>query len=640
MVRSGAVLVVVLFAGLAQCRAQDDYTVRKPAAVTIDSLRRNLASIALDKSFETFHWSGLARYSNSFGPLSLEFNEQYLSTVINAENILITDNQAADLHLTGRTSEYLDAALRVSSFTLSDNKNIGINNAFSHAVYGGVAIRPMEGIRIEPMIGRRIDQQLDHRDEGTSYLLTITGDTIRSSGYLTDIAGSFQIDKLSPRTLETYGASVEVGKAFDQDTRNDLRLVYNRNRRDFYLAADPDVQEQFNTSYNIETRADNSLGIIDSINYALNRRMLITAAGSVLTRQIDRSMRYQSLTDPLHTSQNTGISELRMEGLVRCDLRVTDRLHGIFTLGYNERNEQHQLQPAAGLRQFDIDSLERIEERKNNLSRRTIISAAAGAALSSSDSIEISGSGSILRYDTPSLDNHDDRDELLYVAGIATHHHLSPVCTIHCAVDLSMTHLVYLSSLMSANNTWNRIIRLSPKIEYTPMREVRTANTFEVLANYTVYDFEYGTSQTHSYVFRQFGFTDSTSVECTGRLSVEGYAYLRYYERGELRWDEFSERPVDYFEDKTFIGTLRYAMSRRLHFSVGIRYFSQMRYGFSGTDHVPVSSFRSIGPMMGIELGAGGRTDLSLKGWYEHQTQTAQPARGTTTLTMLLNVRI
>ena len=367
---------------------------------------------------------------------------------------------------------------------------------------------------------------------------------------------------------------------------------------------------------------------------------MLTAAGSVVTRQIDRSIRYHSLVDPVHTQQNTGISEFRMEGLLRGDIRLSDALRTTLAFGYSERDEEHRLQPESTLRQFDIDSLRRIEERKNNLSRRTTVSASAAAAVSSSDTLELAGSGSILRYDTPSQDNTDDRDELWYVASLTTHHHPSRVLALHFTVDLSMTHLVYLFSQMSANNTWNRILRFAPKIDYAPLPQFRTENSFEVLANYTVYDFDYIASQTHSYVFRQFAFIDSSTIDLTHKLSLDAYTFLRFYERGELRWNDFAERPVDYFEDRTYIGTLRYAISHRLLFSLGIRYFSQMRYGFEGTDHVLVGSFRSLGPMGGIVLGVGSRSDLSLKGWYERQTQTGQPARGTTTLTMLLNVRI
>jgi hypothetical protein len=640
MIRFAAALVCSLFLFVHGLKAQEEAPSRRPVGAGQDSVRGNLFFIGIDKSFETLHWSGRALYKNTFGPLSLQFNEQYLSTIIQAEKTLITDNQMVDLHGTGEITPRFDAAFKISSFLLSDNKDVGINSAYSHAIYGGILLRPVGGVTIEPLIGRRIDRQLEHRDEGTSYLVSVTGDTIRTGGYIANLAGTFQLDELSPRRLETYAVAAGIGRSYDRDTRNQLRAVYNRNRRDFYLSADTDVVRQYGTSYNIETREDNSLGLVDSLDYAAGRGAMLTLAGSVVTRQIDRAIRYHSLTDPIHTAQNTGINELRMEGFLRGVFRVSDRIGGVVTVDYSERNEQHRVDPQNGLRQFEIDSLRRIEERKNNLSKRTIIAASAGAQLSESDSVEVAASGSILRYDTPSGDNHDDRDELWYVAGIATHHRLGSKLILHTSVDLSLTHMVYLSSVMSANNTWNRILRFSPKIEYFPVENFRTVNSFEVLANYTVYDFDVATAQTQSFIFRQFAWFDSTVLNCTNRLSLEGYAYLRFYERGELRWNEFLERPVDYFEDRTLIGTLRYELSSRLLFSLGVRYFSQMRYGFDGAEHVPISSLRSVGPTVGMNLRAGGRTEFTLNGWYERQTQTNQPVRGTTTLTMQLRVRI
>jgi len=97
---------------------------------------------------------------------------------------------------------------------------------------------------------------------------------------------------------------------------------------------------------------------------------------------------------------------------------------------------------------------------------------------------------------------------------------------------VNLSHLVYLSPQRSADNTWNRIFRLSPRFAYKPSEKFFSFNTFEVLANYTTYDFEFISASVRSYVFRQFAFIDSTEVGISNRFSLGWYHYLRFYERG------------------------------------------------------------------------------------------------------------
>ncbi|HSG27406.1 MAG TPA: hypothetical protein VLA34_02920 [Candidatus Krumholzibacterium sp.] len=205
---------------------------------------------------------------------------------------------------------------------------------------------------------------------------------------------------------------------------------------------------------------------------------------------------------------------------------------------------------------------------------------------------------------------------------------------------MSLMHLVYLSSRRSADNTWNRIFRLSPAVTYTPSASFTTANRFEVLANYTVYDFELEGSPVRSFSFRQFAFSDSTVVAVSRRSSLVWRSTVRIYQRGNLRWNDFTEQPVGYFEDFLHWGEIRYRPIQPLIFSLGIRYFSQLRFGYLAEKRVPERFFRSIGPTTGIDWQVSGRTVLSFHGWYEHQSQTGLPDNGIANMSMSLNINL
>lgn len=605
-----------------------------------DSLSsRNLALISFDRFLDTYQWNGRASYSAVLGNLSFLLGEQFLSTLIRTDRNRITDQQQFDLSMKYRIADRLHAATKTSSFSVSDNRSIGISNVSSNAFYGGIEFQPIERLTIAPLIGLRLENQIDQRDQGISYLVNLSSNELEYEGYRTQLDGRFQYDKLAPRILESRNLYLNSEKVFFERTRNRFLFGYSRNRRDFYSPVDDIIRKQFNVTSNIETRSEDAFAVVDSLDYSIGSGFLLTLQGNIFTRDIDRETKYHSYTTAT-PAPNTAIRELRIGGGAQASYRAGDDFNGFVQLTYQERDESHQVQPDDSLSQSSLLTFTRIQERRNNHSRRTSLASAVTVGLPTSDAIMISGSASLLRYDTPSTDNDDDRDELWYIANLTMLHRISQHLSLRLSADANLTHLVYVSSRRSADNTWNRIFRISPRLEYLPTRTVKTVNIFEVLANYTAYDFEYPASPVRSFVFRQFGFIDSSTIDFTRRFSLDLFGQLRFYERGELHWDAFTERPLNYFEDRTYIASVRYNLNPRLLFSVGIRYFSQLRFGYSGSERIVESYMRSSGPITAVVWHVSGRSEFTIRGWYEQQSQTGAPGRTFTNMTMLLRVII
>lgn len=610
------------------CLAQSTNAGYRSQEIQPETLRsHNVASIVLDKSLNTYHWTGLASYENRSGPWSVKFNEQFLSMLIGSDPQLTRDEQTLALSLKRQIVDNLQSAFKVSSFSLSDNQNIGINSASSHAFYAGVEYQPFDRFTILPMVGFRFDNQLDQRDKGLSYNLGAFSDNLQFGGYRTAFNGKLEYDKLDPRTMEMRATSLVVDKNFFQRTRNIFQIQYTRNRRDFYGAADAILRQRYDVSHNIETRTDDAYSFSDLLDYDVSQSVLLSFQGNVFSRQIARQLRYEDLTNPRRPTLGTTINELNFNGSTQITYDPHDFLFGSVKVFYQERDEDHAIQPEENVYPAVVDSLSRTEERKNNHARRTLLSLNLGIIPSPSDSIAVSTTTTLLQYDTPTLLNDDQRDELRYILGLTATHRFNRYLSLQLLAEGDLTHLVYLLATRSADNTWNRILRFAPRVDYVSGNGISSTNTFEVLANYTVYDFEYSLSPTRSFVFRQFGFTDSSSFEITRRLSLDWFSQIRLYERGELRWQEFTERPLNYFEDKTYVGSIRYQAGEQLVFSAGIRYFSQSRFVYQGNDRQLESFFLSVGPITGIQWHTGAHTKLSIKGWYEDQSFTGQPNR-------------
>jgi len=247
--------------------------------------------------------------------------------------------------------------------------------------------------------------------------------------------------------------------------------------------------------------------------------------------------------------------------------------------------------------------------------------------VSPSDEISLESSAGILRYDTPDTLNNDDRDELLINIAGRELHRWNEYLQISVSLEATLSHIVYLFSERSANNNWNRIFRFSPELIYTPSKAMRMVNTFAVLANYTVYDFETIVPSVKSYSYREFAYLDTTSYDMSSQIGLDVMLEARLYERGELQWKQFTERPQQYFREVTFSPSLRYTMESRLVCAVGFRSFAQNRFRYDGTKRVPDGNFLSYGPTTTVSLTLSASSRLDIQGWKEFQKETSLPTR-------------
>jgi hypothetical protein len=312
-------------------------------------------------------------------------------------------------------------------------------------------------------------------------------------------------------------------------------------------------------------------------------------------------------------------------------------------LTHIERNEAHTAKlpddPSPGT---VIQFLERNreEQSKDNLSRRSAVAGMFSFPFSASDIVNISGTAGILRYDTPSDLNVEDRDELLLALTISTRHHISRALDLGLLIEGSKSHLVYLLKERSANNNRNYVLRFSPRTVFSPAAFLTTLNIFEVLANYTVYDFEEQAALVRSFSYRQFAWLDSSAVELTHRIGIDFFAYWKLYERGQLNWDEFTERTENSSVDKTLALQVRFRPSEGTTFALGLRYFSQSRYQYDSTIRRLAVYLRSVGPTCLIIWEISPHSQFSLNGWVEQKRQTeggAAPSLASMTMNLRVN---
>jgi hypothetical protein len=600
-----------------------------------DSLR--VTSLSFNRVLNTYTWNGTTFYDREFNGIDVMLRQLVRSRLIRTDQQSNQDEYDDSLVVGMEIAEHWKARLQQVSSIVSDNRAIDLTKLGQHQVLVGVRVTPSPRVSVGALAGYQIDVQQDELDEGFSYQANAEADGIRLEEFRGTLRGQWSQSLLTRRRPESANLDVSLVREFGAEGRNTILFSYDHLRREFYTAADPDVRRVYQTSNNIFRRDASSYEVSDQLEYHSSDRMQFLFRAGFLNRIIDRGLNYRVLTGNSNPLLDTRIQEMQLYGEVGTSYQPVYWLGVDINLTYREREERHQVTGGDGVPALLFDRQQRSERRLENIAKRTSISSQVRSLLSESDQLNFAGSASILRYDTPDSTNVDERDELLITVGFQEIHQFDRRLSLSLAGDVTLSHLVYLKSVQSANNNWNRVIRLSPMVIYTPADGFRTVNQAEVLGNYTVYDFEDQGALTRSFSFRQASWLDSTSVRMTQLLSATFVGEIRVYERGILMWRDFKERPQNFFVERTYWPRLRYVPTQGLSLEVGYRYFSQDRYKYQNATRILDHQLESSGPTVALDWVGTGFQRVVLEGWSETQQQDGQVIRTIPNLSLKVN---
>jgi hypothetical protein len=288
-----------------------------------------------------------------------------------------------------------------------------------------------------------------------------------------------------------------------------------------------------------------------------------------------------------------------------------------------------------GIGNVFFEERSRIESNKDNYSVRTALSFNGGIEFSRKDKLSFYLLQTKLKYDTQSLENYDDRDELLSIIRLKYSSQFTPYFLAFINAEGTLNHTVYIFSQKSSNNNKDRIIRLEAGGSYWG-KNISTLNSFEVSANYTVYDFEDLNPTSRSYSFRQFTALDSTRIILRKELFLQLYGYIKLSEQGDFNWTAFSTRPASYLQEIYAEPKITYKYYD-LFFSLGMRYFSLNNFKYKGKEKTRDSDYYSIGPVIDIFILMNRKLYLKIYGWYEFITASNVLNREQANLSLVMN---
>ncbi len=612
MIKTAAATLIILFLLVSSAYSQNQLDSLELIQTAVPL---NLLSSKFDKQLNTFYLHSILEYNQKIDNLNFNLNENYNSTYIRSFDASARDEHVFSASGSYSINSFYNIGLSVDNNIYSDSRQIEINQASLSSAELFSQLNPLEKLSIAPYFGYEFNKQVGESDKGLVY---------GGEGYLNNfsvsdfnILSEFKLknEDISPRKNSLSYLNLNVTNNIEKDFSNIINFQYYQNRKDFYFQADSVTAKQFNIANNIQSRIETNNILQDNLLYNKFLNIFqLNLTGRVAWRTIDRDTRYRTLTLASPSIFDTKINEMRIE-LESITNYQTNNFEGSFRLNYSERDEKHLTKPFPGVSQNFFDERSDQESMKNNIAKRISASIIGSWNLSSSDKLEFSLYQNKLQYDTPSLDNYDDRDELLSIVRIKYLKQLNSFFNVFANLEGTFNHIVYIFAEESSNNNINRILKFTSGGYYLG-KNFSSLNSFDVTANYTVYDFEDLMPNFRSYSFRQFTATDSSRIVFNSRLDFVHFGYVKLSEQGDLKWASFSTHPTRFLEEiysePKFV--LKYGFS---YISLGMRIYSLKTFNYQGIIKILDSKYVSIAPLTEVSLLAYNNLRLNILGWYE-----------------------
>ncbi len=599
------------------------------------TFRQNDFYTRFDKQLNTFYLNtGLKLFVES-EKFDVRINENFHSTFVRGFQSSTRDEQQLNFRTSYKYSNEVKFGILGSNTVLDDNRKLEINQASVSFATLFSEIEPHRNILFSPFGGYSRNSQVGENDYGFVYGLEGVARNLLLSDFRLNSELRFRNEDIMPRRNLIRYFQLTAANFFEQNISNTINFLFTQSRKDFYFQTDSLTQVKFGIENNIQSRTETIYSIQDRLLYdKIFDVISLNFTGRISMRTVDRDTRYKNSDLTTSSIFDTKIEELKLD--LETIAKYTSKLFdGQLRLTFAERDEKNITKPFTGVDESFFEQRSEIDGQKNNNSGRMSLTFFGDLKMSEKDKLTISYYQSKLRYDTPSDENDDDRDEILSIVRLRYSRFLNPYFEAYINAEGTYSHIVYIFAARSSNNNVNRIIRLKAGGDYNGLN-LSSYNSFEVSANYAVYDFEDITSNFQSFTFRQMTAVDSTTIRLTDRISLFGFGSLKLSEQGDLSWSKFTSRPTRFLQE-IYIEPRIILYLNRSSFSAGIRYFSLNTYNFEKLNRKLDTEYSSFGPIAIISINLWKRLNMYINGFYEFIKSYGSPQREQANLIMQVN---
>jgi len=607
--------LILLFAIFSTC-LPCFFSVAASAQQLIDynTIENNHFHIGFDKILNTYIFRARGSYSHSSPLGSIFVKQNYVGTAITSISNDFRDDESFNFRYKYPIFEQFNIAVNSNYLLNSDTRSSGVNSLKRLNGSIGGEWNFFDLATLSFGYGADDHSQSGYRSKGNSAYGIGNISPFDVDGYQINSRGAYEMLSLdnNRRNLDFFINS-QLLKEYSNEDNLSLMVNYKKQTRDFiqpFSSAMP-------TSMPIETRSENRFSSFLNLNFNPFDNIFSSLSFTFEDSKIERSFK-NNIENNSYSFINRQTSEQNI-GFNAEGSYITYFIKQNLGISFQQRTENNLVDNIFDLNELDFRRIMNQEKQRDNSSLITRLYTKSSLNLTDKDTIGANLFLSMNRYDTPSNDNFDDRDEFSSSIGLFYGKYFSPIFKANIQIELIQTHLVFLKSQRSAMNNWNRVLRLVPSFDYS-YRGVSFKPRFEIIANYTVYDFEDETGNTRSFSFRQIGLSDSIKVFLTNNLFVQSRLFARYYERGILYWGNFSEIPQT-SNLESFVNFLIYsAIYKNVIIGVGGRFYKLQQHNltFSGLPkHQNYFEQFNYGPEVNINLHLLNNSNVSISGWFD-----------------------
>lgn len=610
LVNSLIILLVIIIVFSNKIKAQDLIESKKMQE------QGNQLLYGLDKIANTYIFKLNGNYSVNVYGGKLDLFNQYKGTYFSSTSGSFRDDENLSIKYNYPLSSLFSIYSLNTANISSDSRSIGLNK--------------LE--RINTNLGFRFDFNKKDYIQLSAGFEKNTQLDISSGGSLFKLDGEFINYQISDYYFNTKFNGEYLGLNFDRKNYNfdifsnifrnfdnDNKIIFNLQYKMLNRAYISPLNTITLGSPLIENRLENRLQANLEFNFALtdflHSEMNLSSNNILVSRDYNFSLSGESQTKIIRDLQ-----DLQLSFYFATKLILNDYFHKI-GLSFNIRNEINSIDKKFEISKTDEDLIKALENQRDNSSNRTRLFSNLKYNPSSKDTISSSVNISLYQYDTPSSLNYDDRDEFNIIFNLSYSHFFNNNFTTNILLETQHNHLVFLKQQRSGQNNWNRIIRLAPSFLWrTDFFTI--APQFEVLANYTAYDYEDAKTQVKSFSFRQIGYKDSIFIYLNKNLSLQFSNIYKYSERGILNWSSFSESPQNGITEIFIKSLICYNVSEKITLASGIKYYSIVQESLAKkTSSLTLAKYKqySIGPEALFNYKFNSFSEAYLSGWLEYQ---------------------
>jgi hypothetical protein len=565
-----------------------------------------------NKTSNIYNFFSTIDFKDSLGPLDYYLSNKYNSTALRTKETALKESDDFIFNLKYSLNTNFNLLSDASAFYNSD-KNSSLSNSLSrYSIIPKIEYLFDDKLSMRAGFGGEFNKKFDIVGEGIRTLFDLTANRIDLDDIKFNAKTSYSRTdyKDGRKNYDAYAKAISTSYS-DNGDKIGIEFAYTGGLKDFL-----NIYDSKASKFLIENNYDNLYDAKLVFDY--KPALFLSFNGGLSYQSQRRSRKYDSFNELIPSS---AFSKESFYNLISFELNASTTINHFenkIGLAYENKDENFKMNRNFGESELSDNSQIQTYSLNNYSSNKIRLSDNFILSLSNSDKISLSAYISIYRYDTPTKENNDDRDELYSSIYLKYEKQLNSRLSFKLGGEYRNSHLVYLKAEKSSQNYTLRTLSFNPGIKFVGAY-FSFSPEIEILTNYHVYDYNLSNESPATYSFRQIGYKDSICAPLGDNIFVNILTTIRYGERGILNWSKFTEKPTLRTIEQNY-KFLIYNKFGANSFGFGARIYKneQRPLTNSGSGGLNYSLF-TVSPEVKLSLIFSSRYALYIDGWYDFQ---------------------